>query len=206
MPKLEGTVHVNMALIIKFILNYFFGHAEYPEIPKRNDPKNDDFLFNQGLTKGLSKIRFHDYNPVYDSVDLPNVNLFKEQIEAFKEFVIGSAPGAAEKAKEIDFTKIDFDFLLAVGELFTLVPYGQLILENAKIYNVDKDIIDQIFDFIIRDFSKFAMKLYSKTDTTPKQMDICMKMIRKPVVDKERYERVLNNYVYALKDTYEMNE
>ena len=42
LPKLEGTVHVNMALIIKFMPNYFFNPAEYPEIPKMDAPANDD--------------------------------------------------------------------------------------------------------------------------------------------------------------------
>jgi hypothetical protein len=31
-------------------------------------------------------------------------------------------------------------------------------------------------------------------------------MIRKPVVEKKRFEAVWKNYVYALKGTYEMNE
>ena len=30
----------------------------------------------------------------------------------------------------------DIDFLLAVGEIFTLVVYAQLILENAEIYDL----------------------------------------------------------------------
>ena len=46
LPKLEGTVHVNMALIIKFMANYFFNPGEFPEIPKIDDPTNDDFLFS----------------------------------------------------------------------------------------------------------------------------------------------------------------
>src|SRR5665647_34687 len=33
LPKLEGTVTVNMALIIKFMPNYFFNPAVFPEIP-----------------------------------------------------------------------------------------------------------------------------------------------------------------------------
>ena len=28
--------------------------------------------------------------------------------------------------------------------------------------NVDNDLLDQIFDFMVRDFSKFALQLYSK--------------------------------------------
>ncbi|MFP4226360.1 MAG: acyl-CoA dehydrogenase family protein, partial [Desulfobacterales bacterium] len=112
LPKLEGTVHVNMALIIKFIANYFFNPGEFPEIPKRDDPADDEFLFNQGPTKGLSKIQFHDYNLAYNSVDTPNINVFKEQIKAFTDFLVNAAP-SKEQAQNIDF-------LLTIGELFTL--------------------------------------------------------------------------------------
>jgi len=197
LPKLEGTVHVNMALIIKFMANYFFNPGQFPDIPHRNDPKNDDFLFNQGATKGLGKIQFHDYNAAYSNVDLENVKIFKAQIELLKEFLMTATP-SAEQAKNIDF-------LLSLGELFTLVVYGQLILEKYKMENLDRDLMEQIFDFMVRDFSKFALQIYSKPDSTDKQMDLCMKMIRKPFVDNDRFLRFWNNQVFALKDVYEMN-
>ena len=198
LPKLEGTVHVNMALIIKFMPNYFFNPGEFPEIPKRDDPCNDDFLFNQGATKGLGKTQFHDYNIAYGKFDLPNINIFKEQIESFKEFMMVSLESMKAQSEDIDF-------LLNVGELFSLVAYGQLILENKEIYNISEDIIEQIFDFMIRDFSKYSLQVYSKTNATKQQQDICLKMIRRPVVDEDRYNRVWENYVYAMKGTYEMN-
>ena len=197
LPKLEGTVHVNMALIVKFMPNYFFFPAEFPEIPQRDDPANDDFLFKQGVTKGLSKIQFHDYALAYDSVDLPNVQLFKEQIATFKEMLFAARP-TEEQTKDIDF-------LLNLGELFSLVVYGQLILENAEIYGVEDDLVAQIFDFMIRDFSKFALQVYSKTSSTEQQMDYCLKMIKKPTVNPERFERIWQQYAYALTDAYEMN-
>src|SRR5262249_11462221 len=53
LPKLEGTVHVNIALIVKFMANYFFAPAECPAIPRRDDAANDGFLFAQGPAKGL---------------------------------------------------------------------------------------------------------------------------------------------------------
>jgi acyl-CoA dehydrogenase len=198
LPKLEGTVHVNMALIIKFMPNYFFNPGEFPEIPKRDDPCNDDFLFNQGATKGLGKTQFHDYNIAYGKFDLPNINIFKEQIESFKEFMMVSLDSMKAQSEDIDF-------LLNVGELFSLVAYGQLILENKEIYNINDDIIEQIFDFMVRDFSKFSLQVYSKTNATKQQQDICLKMIRRPVVDEERYNRVWEKHVYAMKGTYEMN-
>src|SRR5210317_1711644 len=61
LPKLEGTVHVNMALIVKFMANYLFNPGEFPEIPFRADASHDAFLFEQGPTRGLGKIQFHDY-------------------------------------------------------------------------------------------------------------------------------------------------
>ena len=149
-------------------------------------------------TKGLGKTCFHDYSIAYDKVDLPNIQVFKKQIEVFKEFMVASM-------ESMEAQSDDIDFLLNVGELFTLVAYGQLILENKDIYEIDDDLIDQIFDFMIRDFSKFALQIYSKTASTEAQQEICMRMIQKPVIDKERYNRVWETYVYAMKGQYEMN-
>jgi hypothetical protein len=50
LPKLEGTVHVNMALIIKFMRNYFFDAVDFGEVEKRTDQTDDFFLFRQGPT------------------------------------------------------------------------------------------------------------------------------------------------------------
>jgi len=197
LPKLEGTVHVNMALIIKFMPNYFFNAGEFAEIPAYHKPVNDAFLFKQGPTKGLSKIRFHDYSKAYDSVNLPNVSLFKEQIALFKEALMMAGPDAAQQK--------DIDFLLTIGELFTLIVYGQLILENAAIYNIGDDMTDQIFEVMVADFSRFALELHNKPSSSAAQMGYAFKMIRKPVADKNRTERIWKE-VYALNGVYEMRK
>ncbi|MEO5970967.1 MAG: acyl-CoA dehydrogenase [Bdellovibrionia bacterium] len=201
LPKLEGTVHVNMALIIKFMKNYFFKPGKFAEIGKRNDAANDEFLFQQGPTKGLGKIQFHDYRIAYDSVLLPNVKVFKDQIKALKRLLMIAGPNQEQ-------TK-DFDFLLILGELFTLVAYGQLIIENAKIYEIEDDLLDQIFDFMVRDFSKFALQLLTKTSSTKPQMLLAGLIIRKPVASeasKRRFENIWQNHVYKLSGVYSMNE
>ncbi|NDP38424.1 MAG: acyl-CoA dehydrogenase [Rhodoferax sp.] len=196
LPKLEGTVHVNMALIIKFMANYFFAPAVYPEVARRDEGSNDSFLFDQGPTKGLGKIKFHDYRIAYNSVDTPNLSVFKEQIETFKQMAMLAPPTPAQ-AKDIDF-------LLTVGEMFTLVVYGQLVLENAKIYEVEPELLDQIFDFMVRDFSKFALQMYSKPSSTEGQMAQCLKMIRKPVTDDVRYAKVWSDHVSKMQGQYKM--
>ena len=198
LPKLEGTVHVNMALVIKFMKNYFFNPGEFPDIPEVREPRHDAFLFDQGPTKGLGKIRFHDYREIYDRVDLPNVRIFKKQIRTFRHLLMVARPNQ-EQIKDIDF-------LLIVGELFTLVVYGQLILESSPVHAVEDDVLDQIFDVLVRDFSKFALQLYSKTSSTATQRLLCRRMIRKPVVDPGRFERVWKGHVNALEGAYRMNE
>jgi len=194
LPKLEGTVHVNIALIVKFMANYFFNPAEYAEVPRMDKAANDDFLFRQGPARGLGQIRFHDYHLAFERLDLPNVRLFREQIAVFKELLATATPDEAQQK--------DIDFLLALGEIFTLVVYGQLVLENAAIYAVDGDLLDHIFDVFVRDFSRHALNLHSKPSSTPQQMDLCLRMLRKPA---GRFERLWKEQVLPLKDAYEMN-
>jgi acyl-CoA dehydrogenase len=197
LPKLEGTVHVNMAQIIKFIPAYFFMPEKLPDIPKVDDAKDDEFLFNQGVTKGLSQIRFHDYKTAYDSVNTPNVNIFKEELEALTEFMTQTAPSNDQTS--------DLDFLLSMGELFTLVIYGQLIIENAKIYNISDVLLNQIFDFLVRDFSNYALQLSSKQSSTKHQQERLLRMVRKPQVDSERFQTVWKE-IYAINGLYEMRK
>ncbi len=196
LPKLEGTVHVNIALIVKFMQNYFFNPADMPLVGRRDDAANDAFLFDQGPTKGLGGILFHDYRNVFHGFDLPNVQVFGRQIDALVEMLVSQTP-TPEQVK-------DTDWLLALGELFTLVVYCQLVLENVQLYGIEDDLVDQIFDVAVRDFSMFAVELHGKQSTTEGQAHCCQRMICTPVHDRERYQRVWLNDVYALRDVYQM--
>jgi len=63
LPKLEGTVHVNIALIVKFMRNYFFGHALYPPVPRRDDPADDAFFWDQGPARASGRSSFTIRHP-----------------------------------------------------------------------------------------------------------------------------------------------
>jgi acyl-CoA dehydrogenase len=197
LPKLEGTVHVNIALIVKFMPNFFFAPVEYPEAPRRDDAADDAFLFRQGPAKGLGSIRFHDYRRAFALYDVPNVQVFADQVAAFRELLAAAPPSGSQTQ--------DTDFLMAGGELFALVVYAQLILENARLYGIEPDLVDQIFDFLVRDVSEFALQLYSKASSTPEQMQWCLQMIKKPAQDARRYDTVWTQQVLPLAGAYEMN-
>jgi len=55
LPKLEGTVHVNLALVLKFLPGYLFGQAQLDAPGRRDDPDDDVFLFAQGPTRGSAR-------------------------------------------------------------------------------------------------------------------------------------------------------
>ena len=196
LPKLEGTVHVNIALIVKFMPNFFFAPADCPEIPRRDDAADDVFLFDQGAARGLGSIRFHDYRRAFAAFDLPNVRVFAQQVDAFRDLLASAPPNEAQMK--------DTDFLLAGGELFALVVYAQLLLENARLYAIAPELVDQMFDFLVRDFAEFALQLHSKAGSTPEQMRHCLRMIAKPIADERRTAAVWDR-VLALDGAYEMN-
>jgi acyl-CoA dehydrogenase len=183
LPKLEGTVHVNMALVLKFMANYLFNPAEHAPVPQRRDAADDEFLFRQGPAKGLGKIQFDDWRASYAPFsDVPNVIRFMEQAEGLGT-LLGTAPPSEEQQTELGF-------LLTLGELFTLVPYGQLILEQAALTGLDTDTIDAIFDVLVRDFSGYAVTLHGHSSSTGAQQSWALDHIRKPITDTDRFGRV----------------
>jgi alkylation response protein AidB-like acyl-CoA dehydrogenase len=196
LPKLEGTVHVNLALILKFMRNHLLDPVAYEPVPTRLDAADDDFLFRQGPARGLGSVRFHDWRPAFDTyAHLLNVTRFREQVDALCEFVRTAAPGE-EQSK-------DLDLLLSVGQLFALVVHGQLILEQAALTDLDEDVLDELFAVLVRDFSAHAVELHGKDSATKQQQDWSLGALRRPAVDEERSQRVWQR-VEALSSAYEM--
>ncbi|HEX8645274.1 MAG TPA: acyl-CoA dehydrogenase [Thermoleophilaceae bacterium] len=196
LPKLEGTVHVNMALVLKFMAGYFFNQGSYEPVPVRRDAADDEFLFEQGPAKGLGGIQFHDWRATYaDFASVPNVGRFMEQAEGLVTLLTTAPP--------VDAQQKDLDFLLTLGELFTLVVYGHLILEQSALADVGVDMIDQIFDVLVRDFSAYAVALHGKASSTEAQQAWALEHVRKPVVDEERFGRIFAQ-VRGLAGAYEM--
>ncbi|WP_086822512.1 acyl-CoA dehydrogenase family protein [Streptomyces sp. NRRL B-24572] len=196
LPKLEGTVHVNLALILKFMRNHLLDPVAYEPVPSRLDAADDTFLFRQGPARGLGSVRFHDWRPAYDTyAHVSNVARFREQADALCEFVLKAAPDEEQSR--------DLDLLLAVGQLFALVVHGQLVLEQAALTGLDEDVLDELFAVLVRDFSAHAVELHGKDSATEQQQLWALGAVRRPVVDEARSGRVWQR-VEALSGAYEM--
>jgi len=197
LPKLEGTVHVNIALIAKFMPNYFFNPGEFPEIAQQRGHQHDEYMFNQAPTRGLSKIQFHDWEKTFDGFNSPNVRIFRSQATTFRDMLAAAAPDDAQAA--------DVDFVLALGELFSMIVYAQLILEAVELDDISETMCEQIFDVLVRDFSMGATNLHGKATTNEKQAEFALQMVARPHGDLDRFGAVWNE-VLALMDTYELPE
>lgn len=198
--KLEGTVHVNVQLIRKFMRNYFFNPADYAPVAPDLSDKDDLFLFDQGPTKGLGRVQFHDYRPIFDEFShLSNVKTFIRQIEIFRELLEKEGPDEAQDMEP--------SWSLPLGEMFSIVIYSQLILEQARFDGLDSDILNQIFDFMVRDFAQFAMEIYGNHSSRDAQRDCFARiMLINAVPDHEQYGRVWERYVSILSGEYAMSE
>jgi acyl-CoA dehydrogenase len=198
LPRLEGTVHINIGLLAKFMPNFLFApNAELPVIGRRDDASDDKFLFTQGPTGGLGKVRFGDWRTPFDSfAQLPNVTLLRNQIDVLAEMLASATPDAAQQK--------DIDFAFAVGQLFATVPYAQLILEEAGLSGVDPALIDGIFAVLVRDFNTYAVELSDKPATTDAQARFALRMIRRPVHDPSSYDQIWKEHVLPINGAYQM--
>ena len=172
--------------------NYLFAPTEQPQVPTRRDPVDDEFLFRQGPARGLGEVTFADWRLAFEPLaGLPNVARFREQAEGFTALLQTTAPDAEQQE-------------LVLGQLFTLIIYAQLILEQVKLTGLDLDVVDSIFEIFVRDFSVLAIELHGKASSTEAQQRWALANVRKPVIDIGRFERVWEQ-VNALSGAYLMN-
>ncbi|MFE6507273.1 acyl-CoA dehydrogenase family protein [Nocardioides sp. NPDC057767] len=200
LPRLEGTVHVNMALALKFLLSYLFSPTDPSPAalpPRRRDPVDDTFLFRQGPAQGLGTVAFHDWRAVYAAwAHLPNVRLLLEQVDAFQALLVATPLSKAQMR--------DLDLLLVVGDIFTTIAYGDLILQQATIWGVDDDLVESIFEVMVGDVSAHALTLTRKPSLTDVQARAADAIQRRPTFDAERTARVWAE-ARATAGTYAMN-
>lgn len=198
MFRLEGTAHVNMALVLKFMPRYFFNNVEYSEIGIVSEMKEDDNIFRQTIG-GLAKVPFPDYKKAYEGVDIPNVTRFLEIVEKFRALLAKDAPDQSLLK--------NMDHMLNYGEIFTMIVYAQLVLEGAKLNQVEDELIDQMFALFIRDVNRFALTQANNHDNTENQNTYLKEIaLTGPVIDKEKDFRFWDEYVQVLDGCYVMKD
>ena len=122
--------------------------------------------------------------------------MFKQQIERFTAWLVEAGPDKEQVR--------DIDYMLSVGELFSLVVYGQLILEKARMENTDPALLNQIFDVFVRDFSVYATTLHGKPGNSAEQQALILKLVKAPIADRQQFEAVWRERVLSLNGAYRL--
>jgi alkylation response protein AidB-like acyl-CoA dehydrogenase len=204
LPKLEGTVHVNLALVLKFLPAFAAAGAgqgvKYAPVPVRLDPADDAFLFAQGPASGLSRIGFPDWRGAFARFSkLPNVATFISQVQAFGHLMATAAP-RGEQAR-------DLDFLLNIGQIFTQVVYAQLVAEAAALAidgapggtragttaacaGLDEKHVDRMFGVFVQDLSEYAVAMHGQASATSGQQAGALALIRRAAADPAEAARM----------------
>lgn len=196
-PRLEGTAHVNMNLILKFIPNYLFNHQEYAELPMIG-ATDDSCIFHQS-SGSLASVTFHDYRKVFEGCRIPNVVTFYKQAELLREYFEKWPPEKWEKNKIAD--------MLYLGHMFTQIPYGQLILESAKLYEMDDIVINRLFCYFVKDMAHHALEHALSQELNSEQEALCQAIAAcKPEFSQADYELLWAETVEPLNDVFVMKD
>ena len=128
LPKLEGTVHVNMALVLKFMaqLPVQPGRVRAGADAPRRRPTTSSCSARGRPAAWARSASTTGAPPTTPFADVPNVARFREQAEGLCD--AARPPRRRRGAAARPRTSCS-----PLGELFTLVVYGQLILEQAQL-------------------------------------------------------------------------
>ena len=136
-------------------------------------------------------MRFHDWrDAVRRREPHPERRALHRAGRGVRELLLTAAPDAEQQK--------DLDFLLSLGDIFTLIVYGQLILEQAQLLDLDDDVVDTIFEVLVQDFSANAITMHGRSGANDAQRTWAVGVVRAPITDAGRAERMWNEIVGAV--------
>lgn len=128
------------------------------------------------------------------SGDLRNVALFAELVQDFAELMTVAPPDEAQLADE--------ELTLAFGNLLGLVVHGRQVLEQARLRDVDDDLVAVIFGLLVKDFAMAVIELHL-TSGCSRVQQLWVSAVERPSTDPEQFERVWQQ-MRSLDGAYEM--
>lgn len=166
-PGLEGSTHINYGLTNIFLKKYFLNADSSVTAPAFHESTPENNYIFHAETGGLSRVTFPDYEQAYKPLmGNPNVQIFKDQVAAFKVFLV--ALGAFERietalkqALKSGKNSQDAEMIMELGKLFCTIVYGQLIAEQAVRMKLDDRLVSLLFHQLIEDLNIHAIKIAS---------------------------------------------
>lgn len=155
-PVLEGSTHINFGLTAQFIAPYFAQPSSEREslrslVLNQISADENPYWFD-ARDRNAKTVVFADCLKSYVPLQsVPNVQLFVEQVKAFREF-------ARLELGNLNFSA-DSGMQIALGKCFAAIAYGQLVAENCELAGIDPPVVSVIFRFLVEDLSAEALHL-----------------------------------------------
>lgn len=196
--RLEGTAHVNLGLVIRFIHNYFYDNIDYPKYGIIDEAKDDSNIFDQKLG-GFDHVKFANYIDSFNNYKGPNIKQLIKLIDTFKTYIT-TCPPSKEQFQNMDY-------MLNIGEIFTSIVYAQLIVEGASLYDVDEQLVEQIAKYLILDINKYALNQLNTQENSDQAKDHLQTLIHtSPSVNKRLDQYFWEQFVLPNDGVYVMND
>jgi acyl-CoA dehydrogenase len=165
-PGLEGSTHINLALIAQFIPAYFsrkkLDLASPPSLVAREAPSIENAYLMTARAGSISGVAFNRYWKAFAALSsIRNVRIFRRQANAFALFL------RAGKTRQTLVS--DLETSLQAGQCLATIAYAQLIAEHAVIQHTPSQLTSLIFDSLIADLSTAARTLASSPKLRPVQ-------------------------------------
>jgi len=184
-PSVEGSTHVNLAVIARFITRYFSrfdSRLPDPEslIANGKTVGENPFLM-EARTGSLNSIGFPDYLLAYQPLlSIPNVRSFAQQARAFQRVIWA--------ARAIRLPLADAEIALILGQFVATIVYGQLISENVVRLSVPPPMVNSIFHVLVNDLSAAAMMLASSPKLNMLSKVLIRRLIAIPKTSASEWE------------------
>ena len=165
-------VRHEVTVILRFAESYLLHPASFDPVPADRGPSDDSHLFQWHSAATADGVRFHNWRPSFDVfADHGNVGLLREQVEQLCSWV---ARHPREAAREM---------ATALGDLFGLVVYGHLILEQADLDGVGRDVVDGVSGLLAGDFSARLLGIQAMPAASAQQREWARAAVRVPAGD-----------------------
>ena len=198
LPKLEGTVHVNIALIVKFMPNYFFAPAEYPPVPtRRRAPQR-----RLPLRPGAGAAAWARSGSTTTTWPTTASTCPTSPSSASRSGRSRSSWPPRRPTRRSRRTSTSCWRWASCSRWSSTASSSWRTPGSTRSTTTRSTRSSTSWCATSR--STRCSSTASRA-ARPAQMELCLKMIRKPVVDPARYDRVWHDSVYALRGLYEMN-
>jgi hypothetical protein len=180
-------MHINLGLAMQFAGRYF----ERPDANATVPPSmvggeiasTENTYLMTARTGAMKGVGFRDSLEAYQPLAAnANVMLFQQQVELLGPIV------SREEKTEAD--ESDLQAVMAMGQCFAAIAYGQLVAEHASRLELPTAIVSAMFSLLVNDLNVLVLQLAALSHFDAAKRQQLLKIVRPPQASVEDWNYV----------------